>query len=62
MCWPKTVAKVGVESTSWGDARKDWQRDRTKNNTRQLHESFVIKWMCKYECRTHRERSFVMKN
>jgi hypothetical protein len=35
--------------------------DRTKNNTRQLHESFVIKWMCKYECRTHREQSFVIK-
>jgi hypothetical protein len=35
--------------------------DRTKNNTRQLHESFVIKWMCKYECRTHKERSFVIK-
>jgi hypothetical protein len=26
MCWPKTVTKVGVESTSRGDARKDWQR------------------------------------
>jgi hypothetical protein len=35
---------------------------RTKNSTRQLHESFVIKWMCKCECRTHRERSFVIKN
>jgi hypothetical protein len=25
------------------------------NCTRQLHESIVIKWMCKCECRTHRE-------
>ena len=24
-CWPKTDAKGGVESTSWGDARKDRQ-------------------------------------
>jgi exonuclease VII small subunit len=28
---------------------------RTKNSTCQLHESFVIKWLCKCECRTHRE-------
>jgi hypothetical protein len=26
-----------------------------KISTRQLHESFAIKWLCKYECRTHRE-------
>ena len=37
-----------------------WQKfvpihGRTKNSTRQLHESFVIKWLCKCECRTHRE-------
>jgi hypothetical protein len=25
------------------------------NCTRQLHESIVIEWMCKCECRTHRE-------
>jgi hypothetical protein len=29
--------------------------DRTKNSTRQLHESIVIEWMCKCECRTHKE-------
>jgi hypothetical protein len=33
--------------------------DRTKNSTRQLHESFVIKWMCKCECRTHRESALL---
>jgi hypothetical protein len=26
-----------------------------KISTRQLHESFVIKWLCKCECRTHKE-------
>jgi hypothetical protein len=25
------------------------------NCTRQLHESIVIEWMCKCECRTHRK-------
>jgi hypothetical protein len=25
-CWPKTDAEGGVESTSWGDLRKDRQR------------------------------------
>jgi hypothetical protein len=28
---------------------------RTKNSTRQLHELFVIKWLCECECRTHKE-------
>jgi hypothetical protein len=28
---------------------------RTKNSTRQLHESIVVMWLCKCECRTHRE-------
>jgi hypothetical protein len=25
-CWPKTDTEGGIESTSRGDARKDWQR------------------------------------
>jgi hypothetical protein len=25
------------------------------NCTRQLHESIVVMWLCKCECRTHRE-------
>jgi hypothetical protein len=25
-CWPKIDAEGGIESTSLGDARKDWQR------------------------------------
>jgi hypothetical protein len=25
-CWPETNMEGGVESTSWGDARKDRQR------------------------------------
>jgi hypothetical protein len=24
-CWPKTNLEGGVESTSWGATRKDWQ-------------------------------------
>jgi hypothetical protein len=35
---------------------------RTKNSTRQLHESFVIRCLCKCECRTHRERSLLKTN
>jgi hypothetical protein len=31
------------------------QSDRTKNSTRQLYELIVIMWLCKCECRTHRE-------
>jgi hypothetical protein len=31
------------------------------NCTHQLHESIVIEWMCKCECRTHRE-SVLFKN
>ena len=29
------------------------------NCTCQLHESIVIKWMCKCECRTHRESALL---
>jgi hypothetical protein len=29
------------------------------NCTRQLHESIVVMWLCKCECRTHRESCFV---
>jgi hypothetical protein len=36
--------------------------DRTKNSTRQLHESIVIEWMCKCECRTHRESALLKTN
>jgi hypothetical protein len=25
-CWPETNLEGGVESTSWGATRKDWQR------------------------------------
>jgi hypothetical protein len=35
---------------------------RTKNSTRQLHESIVIEWMCKCECRTHRESALLKIN
>jgi hypothetical protein len=33
--------------------------DRTKNSTRQLHELIVIMWLCKCECRTHRESALL---
>jgi hypothetical protein len=36
--------------------------DRTKNSTRQLHESIVIEWMCKCECQTHRESALLKIN
>jgi hypothetical protein len=32
------------------------------NCTRQLHESIVIEWMCKCECRTHRESALLKIN
>jgi hypothetical protein len=49
------TARAGVEG-----ARV--QGDRTKNSTRQLHESIVIEWMCKCECRTHRESALLKIN
>jgi hypothetical protein len=36
--------------------------DRTKNSTRQLHESIVVMWLCKCECRTHRESALLKTN
>jgi hypothetical protein len=39
-----------------------WVADHTKNSTRQLHESIVIEWMCKCECRTHRESALLKIN
>jgi hypothetical protein len=39
-----------------------WAFDRMKNSTHQLHESIVIEWMCKCECRTHRESALLKTN
>jgi hypothetical protein len=32
------------------------------NCTRQLHESIVVMWLCKCECRTHRESALSKTN
>jgi hypothetical protein len=52
----KRLGRIETTLEAYGRAMAS---DRTKNSTRQLHESFVIKWMCKCECRTHRESALL---
>jgi hypothetical protein len=45
MCWLKTVTKGGVESTSRGDARKDWQRTvGGKAGEEEINSSLITGW------------------
>jgi ribonuclease HI len=55
------VGHIRGEFEAKGEKMKKYL-DHTKNSTRQLHESIVIEWMCKYECRTHRESALLKIN
>jgi hypothetical protein len=57
--WKKEVSARRTDGIrffqGWPEHKPYSPTGRTKNSTRQLHESFVIKWLCKCEYRTHRE-------
>jgi hypothetical protein len=55
-------SQVECLPSKFGGASLTTYLDRTKNSTRQLHESIVIEWMCKCECRTHRESALLKIN